>query len=456
MPDGNPFPQGLTNGLVRDVRELVTCPLPEDVLSIAKHSVLDWMAGTVSAAKEPLAIALAAEADEQGGKPVSTVIATGGKTSPAFAALANGSAADAHDYADSNKNMRGHTTPGVVAAALAVAEQRGLTGLDFLTGVVAGVEMECRVGLLVDISNTSFHPTGNLAPFGTAAAAAQLTALDEPSWPYALGIAATLAAGLRASGGTMSKPLHSGMAAMNGVLAASLAGRGFLSRANAIEADYGFRTSRNPREDGEDLLAAARGGFLIRDTVFKTYAACMLTHNTILNMADLRDKHGVGARDIAEINLRVPRLQMSVCNIAEPVTALEAKFSLRATAAMTLLGDDMGSLESYAGDRATRTEVRDLWRRVTVTPEAKFDQDGYSAAQATLTDGRVVEVGNLPIGPTRDIAEQRAVESAKLLTLAAPQIGEPAAAELRDLILRLEELDSLQPVISAATGMARR
>jgi 2-methylcitrate dehydratase PrpD len=454
MPDGNSIPQGITSDLVRDVRELVSRPLPADVLSIAKHSVLDWMAGTVSAAKEPLAVMVAAEAVEQGGRPAATILVTGARTSPALAALANGSAADAHDYADSNKNMRGHSTPGVVAAALAVAEQRGLTGLDFLTGVVAGVEMECRVGLLVDISNSPFHPTGNLAPFGTTAAVAHLTGLDDARWCYALGVAATLATGLRASGGTMSKPLHSGAAAMNGVLAAGLAGRGFLSRPDAIEADYGFRASRNPLEGGAEAVAAARGGFLIRDTVFKTYAACMLTHSTILNMAELRDKHGVGPQDIAAISLRVPQVAISVCNIAEPTTPLEAKFSLRATAAMTLLGDDMGSLGSYEGGRATRAEVRDLWGRVSVAPEAEFNQNGFSAAQATLTDGRVIEVGHPPIGPTRDIAEQRDVESAKLLTLAGPQVGESAAAELRDLVLQLEELNSLEPVIRAATVSA--
>lgn len=455
MSEGNPFPAGLTSYLVGEIGELVAKPLPDDVLGIAKHAVLDWMAGTVSAAQEPLVLALAAEAAEQGGNPLSTVIANGTQTSPMLAALVNGSAADAHDYADSNRHMRGHTTPGVIAAALAVGEQRGVTGLDFLTAVVAGVEMECRVGLLVDVSRTAFHPTGNMAPFGTTAAVAQLIGLDPARWPSALGIAATQAAGLRASGGTMSKPLHSGAAASNGVLAAKLASRGFLSRTNAIEADYGFRQSRTPRSGGDEAVLAAHGSFLIRDTVFKTYAACMLTHGTILNMLDLRGEHGVGINDISAIELQVPPLQMSVCNIQEPTTGLEAKFSLRATAAMTLLGDDMGSLDSYAGGRATRGDVLELARRITVTPHEEFE-DGYSAAAVTLADGSSVQLGTPAIGPTSDLAEQRAVESQKLLTLAGPLIGRPAATQLRDLVLRLEELDSLGPVVRAATGATDR
>src|SRR6185295_11371004 len=104
-------------------------------------------------------------AKEQGGHPQSTVILHGLKTSPMFAALINGSAADALDYSDANRHMRGHTTPAIVAAALAVSEALNRSGPEFLSAIVAGVELACRLGSMMQPPEglrAGFHPTGNL------------------------------------------------------------------------------------------------------------------------------------------------------------------------------------------------------------------------------------------------------------------------------------------------------
>src|SRR5262249_10884439 len=153
-----------------------------------------------------------------------TVIASSSRASPIDAALLNGVAGDALDYSDCIRAMNGHASATVLPAALAMAEADGRSGHDFIHAFVVGVETACRIGRLLGeaILATRFHPTAVAGPFGAAAAAAHLLKLDEHQWLAAIGIAATNAAGLAASVGTMCKPLHAGTAAANGLLAARL------------------------------------------------------------------------------------------------------------------------------------------------------------------------------------------------------------------------------------------
>jgi 2-methylcitrate dehydratase PrpD len=180
---------GATRFIISQVRALAAQPLPGEVVEVARHSMLDWLGIAIAGASEPLVEKLREEARELGGRPLASVIRHGERTSPYFAALINGSAADALDFSDANVAMRGHTTPGVVAATLALAEAGQLSGREVVLGIVAGVEAECRAGLAAHPLRKGFHPTGNLAPFGCAAAASQLLGLDELQWNHAFGIA---------------------------------------------------------------------------------------------------------------------------------------------------------------------------------------------------------------------------------------------------------------------------
>ena len=448
---------GLTAQLIDDVRAMAQLPLPDDVLELARHCVLDWFGVTIGGAREPLVGKLIAEAREQGGNPVCTIVANGEQTSPAYAALINGANADALDFSDSNLTMRGHTTPAVVATALALTEVHRRSGRQLLNAVVAGVETECRVGLLAHpaLLHQGFHPTGNLAPFGAAAAAAEILGLDAAQWDYALGIVATQAAGLLASGGTMSKPLHSGKAAMNGVLAANLARRDFVGRSGALEAPQGFLQTHGGVPDEGALsarLSSARGRYFIRETKFKSHAACQLTHSTIENMLTFTRDHGVRPGDLSRIELRVPPAFLGVCNIQEPATALEAKFSLRAVAAMALLGDDTCDIAAYSAERVTRPELRQLRDRVTVTPQDDL-MGGVAVAIARLTDGRELTATNDSYRRAGDLTVQRKMLEDKFASLVVPMLGRAAAMELRAAILDVDRLGSVAPLLAFSKAL---
>ncbi len=150
----------------------------------------------------------------------------------------------------------------------------------------------------------------------------------------------------------MSKPFHSGKAATNGVLAADLAKRDWIARANAIEANDGF-IETHASGAHVDRLREAEGRFFILDTLFKAHAACQLTHSTIENMLELKNAQGLIPANVESIDVQVPPTFLTVCNIQEPKTGLESKFSLRAVAAMALLGDDTHDIGAYNAERAT-------------------------------------------------------------------------------------------------------
>lgn len=441
---------GITETLVEQARDIGARSLPADVLEAARQSLLDWCGIAIAGANEPLVQKLLEEAREQGGHPLSTIVWHGERTSPAYAALINGSAADALDFSDANLAMRGHTTPAVVATALALGEARDVSGHEFLTAIVVGVETECRVGQLVNFPflRKGFHPTGNLAPFGATAAAAHLLGLTPQQWAHALGTAATQAAGLLASGGTMCKPFHSGKAATNGLLAASLAKRDWIARDNAIEASDGFIETHANGVHAE-ALPAARGRFFILDTIFKSHAACQLTHSTIENMLELKAKHGVGADNIASIELQVPRNFLTVCNIQEPATGLEAKFSLRAVAAMALLGDDTRDIGAYTAARVTRGELTRLRDRIRVSPRDELS-GGVAIASVQLGDGKQVSLTNDCYRPLHNLPVQRALIIKKFLSLVPPILGRERAEALLQQILEVDRLSSIRRLIPFA------
>ena len=445
---------GITAFIVEDVRALMAAPLPDDVIEAARQSVLDWFGIAIGGADEPLVTMLRAEAREQGGNPLATVVYHGEKTSTAYAALINGAMADALDFSDANLAMRGHTTPANVATALAMGEAQSATGMDFIRAVVAGVETGCRVGTLVNqpYLRKGFHPTGNLVPFGAAAAASQMLGLNAGQWAHALGIAATQAAGLLASGGTMSKPFHSGKAATNGVIAGHLARRDWIARPDALEASEGFLATHATGMH-HDRLFAAKGRFFILDTVYKQHAACQLTHSSIENLLKLKREHAIKPAEVKRVELNVPLPHLAVCNIQQPKTGLEMKFSLKATAAMTLLGDDTYAIAAYNERRAADAELTGLAARVEVNGKDEL-KAGLSISTIELADGRRFTAQCDTYEPLRNFPYQRELVSKKFLDLAGAKISEKAAKDLQEQILKAEQLASVRPLLELAMKKA--
>jgi 2-methylcitrate dehydratase PrpD len=438
--------EGLTREIARRALAVRFADLPDEVRALARHCMLDMLGTALAGADDELVRILAAELAEQGGAPVCGVIGSELRLPALSAALLNGTAAHALDYDDVNLAMPGHPTVAVLPAVLALAEERGATGEALMAAFVAGYETACRVGLLVapgHYDRLGFHSTGTVGSFGAAAACAHLLGLTEAQTAHALGIAATQAAGLKAMFGTMCKPLHAGRAAYNGLLAARLAARGFTARPDGLECAQGFAAAYSPDFHPEAALADPEGGWHIRYNLFKYHAACYLTHAGIEAARRLRLEHALVSERIAAVTLRVDETTDRVCNIAAPATGLEAKFSLRLTAAMALAGRETGRLDVYSAETAADPALVALRDRVTIEFQRGWPNT-RAEMEVRLADQTTVQAAHDAGMPATDIAAQGHRLEAKFAGLAAPVLGAARAEALIAEVATIERRADLR------------
>ena len=442
LPDADDAP--ITLELASRAASLRYDELPLDIRQWARHCVLDWLGVTLAGAGEELSRILVAEAAEQGGTPMARLIGHPAIVPTQQAALVNGAASHALDYDDVNMTMGGHPTVAVLPAVLALAEANGADGAALIAAFVAGYETLCRVGALVAPGHYArgYHATATVGSFGAAAGCAHLLGLGAAETATALGIAGTQAGGLKSMFGTMCKPLHAGKAAQNGLVAASLAARGFSSRADVLECEQGFALTLSPDLNAAAALAEPLRSWHVRDTLFKYHAACYLTHAPIECARALVRDHALDPAGIREVVVRVEAGAAKVCHIAAPSTGLEAKFSLRLTSALALAGIDTARLDSYSERTAAEPSLVRLRDKVSVEFERQWPHT-LAEMRVTLDDGRVVEAHHDSGIPASDLAAQQLRLEAKFMSLAEPVVGRSRAERLVACVAALDGLGSL-------------
>ena len=423
--------------------------IPPEARTVAKQALTDFIGVAVAGAREPLAEILANRIAEDGGHPQAALIGRPDRASVRQAAWFNGSAGHAHDYDDVHLAMTGHPTVPVAPVVLALAEHRGRSGAEAVAAFCAGVDTECILGRYAGPGHyrAGWHATGTLGAFGATAAACALNGLDAAGTAAALGIAGTRAAGLKSQFGTMCKPLHAGEAAANGVEAADLAAGGFTSRPDILETDQGFMATQGPASDCRRFDQALQQPAYTQDICFKYHAACYLTHSSIEAARQLRDSNGFGLDDIAEVEIRVDPGHFKVCNIQEPATGLEAKFSLRFTAAMSLAGLETASIRAYTDDLTTDEQLVALRDRVQVRAHDRPTPDSIVTIR-TVDGAEYTRACNVAI-PMTDLDAQWHKLETKFEALVGPVLGANAAASLIDDCRRLDEIEDLTPLFNA-------
>lgn len=439
----------VTRELARACRAIGSEELPTDAVYAAKQCLLDWLGVTVAGYGEPLARLLREEVAEQGGHARATIVGSDERVSAAQAALVNGATSHALDYDDVLLAMSGHPSVPVWPALLALAEERGSGPKEVLAAFVAGVEMEARIGQLVMPGHyaAGFHATGTLGAFGAAAACAHLLDLGEEQWLHALGIAGAQAAGLKSMFGTMCKPLHAGKAAQNGLLAATLAARGFTSDEAVLESAQGFTATQTRTPHPERALPGAGERYAVRDVLFKYHAACYGTHETIEAMLRARER-GVTPEDVREVRLHVPAGHLAMCNIAQPSTPLEGKFSLRFTAALALATGD-ASEQAFTEANVRAPHLAALRDRVHVEAhEGPAGLAGGTSVEVALEDGReFTEAVNLNL-PATDLDLQWERLAAKFRSLVEPVIGREKAARALAGVRAFERCEGVAAILA--------
>jgi 2-methylcitrate dehydratase PrpD len=412
--------------------------LSPEARTVVGHCLMDFFGVTLAGRHEPLANILAEQVIEDGGTPQASVIGRNMRVNIEQAALLNGATSHALDFDDVNFAMNGHPTVPIAPAVLALAEYRGLDGKRLVEAFAAGFETACRVGKLVGRTHyqRGWHATATLGAIGAAAAVSNMLRLDANTTAHALGIAATQAAGLKSVFGTMCKPLHPGRAAAIGLQAARLASRGFTSNPAILDVEQGFAATQSENPNPAAALADPPGGFYLPQTLFKYHAACYLTHSSIEASNMLRREFALQANAIRKVTLSVDEGHLRVCNIEKPSTGLEVKFSLRATNALALLGENTASDATYSDATATRGEVVDLCRKVEIATWKKKSHT-LSEVAVHLNDGRVLRK-EFDVGiPMTDLVAQGQSLTQKFLGLAEPAIGAARAKQVVEITGRL-------------------
>jgi len=443
-----------TRALAQRVRRIRYEQIPDDARETARHCLLDFLGCALAGAGDPLTEILVREVARPERGSQAGLIGRSERATLQTAALINGAAGHALDFDDTHTSM-GHPSVPVLPALLALAESTGASGPDLVAAFVAGVETECRLGLLVGPGHyaAGFHTTATLGAFGAAAACAHLLGLDEEAWLRAFGLAGTQAAGLKSGFGTMAKPLHAGRAAANGLLAAQLARGGFTAQPAILEVAQGFAATHACAEPSVAALERQPGHLLIRDTLFKYHAACYLTHAAIDAARRLREGHGLDPEKITSVEVWVNPILLSVCNIEKPSTGLEGKFSLRATTAMGLLQKDTGNPALYSDTTMADPTLVALRDRIRVMPTKEL-----LVTQARVVvesqSGRSEEMVDTGI-PAADLADQRRRLRRKFLVLASPRLGKERAETLADAVASIEHRSALEEVLRLACGSDR-
>ena len=328
------------------------------------------------------------------------ILGTSDRASVADAALANGVAAHALDYDDMCFISLAHPSCALVPAALAAAEWTHKSGRLLLDAYIVGFEIECRLGAIMNprhYHERGWHCTSSIGTLGAAAAAARVLGLDPPAIAHALGIAASSACGVKENIGTMVKPLHAGLAARNGVMAAQLARAGLTASEQAIDGPQGYLAamdSERPAAALADSLSdlGARWELLETGVTVKLYPSCAATHPPLDGLLDLTRRHGFTDEDVDAIDVEVDSMTLRLLIHDRPSSSLEAKFSMPFCAAAAVVFGHP-TIETFDVACIRDRRVQALMPRVTLRANPAFDAAApLSQAQVTvrLRDGRTL------------------------------------------------------------------
>ncbi|TET72037.1 MmgE/PrpD family protein [Candidatus Bathyarchaeota archaeon] len=440
---------------------------PADVRAKAVEHIVDGVAVMLAGSRTDCAQKLADYVGERGGSPSSTVIGFGFKSSASDAALVNGTSGHADDYDDTQLStapdriygLMTHPTVPVLAAALAIGEVTGCSGRELVEAFIVGFEVECKIAEAIkpDHYRRGFHSTGTIGAFGAFAASGRLLGLGELELRHALGIVASLTSGIRVNFGTMTKPLHAGMAASNGVTASMLAMRGFTADENALDGRWGFMEILGHGSDPELMVGRMGNPYALvyPGATFKMYPCGCLGQPSMDAMLEIVLEEDLKPEDVREIRLRAGPNILEPLRYSEPVTGLQAKFSLNFALASILLRRRAG-LREYATEFVTRPEVVDVMRRVRTIHDAEIASMGVekmrSILEVELVDGRVVRRTAEEYRGTPEKPFMGHEVDDKFMECASFKMDEGRAREVLGVIRGLEEVSDLGDLTGLLAG----
>ena len=381
--------------------------VPDEALRIGSRCMLDTVGLYAAGLTEDSVRIVAAMAAEEGGRGDALALGAGATRVPARAAARIlGIAAHAHDFDDTQVSddpahvygLLTHPTTAPLSAALVVADMRGdVTGEDFAAALLGGFEVSCKVSewMRPDHYLRGHHSSGTVATFGAAMAAGKLLGLDARGLGEAIGIAASMAAGVRCSFGTMCKPWHVGRAAENGVVAAMMAARGFRGDPDALDGRWGFAQVLAGGWSEEKLAQGfgRRWSILEPGVSIKPYPSGILTHQAMDMVLALVEREDVRPEAVERIDFHAGDNILDPIRYPVAADALQAKFSMAALISMLVLFRAAG-LPQFRDEVVAAPDFQAMQRRVACHRNAEINAQGFdlirSRVAIKLKDGRVL------------------------------------------------------------------
>ena len=434
--------------------------LPGEVIERTKLLILDITGNVVRARHDaestPSLLAAVERLGLSGGD--CTVIGDDQRYTPSAAALINGTLAHSLDFDDTHAAASLHSSAPIVPAAWAAAEMVGASGKDLITAIVAGYEVQIRLGLALDPSahyDRGFHPTATCGVFGAAVAAGKLLGLDANSIESALGIALSQAAGSMQflADGAWTKRSHVGQAAQNGLICATLAGEGFQGPLEAFEGRWGFLFAYAPNADPAKVTDGLGVRWETMNLAVKPYPSCRYTHAAMDALIALKRAHDFDAADIVSVQIGLPETGWKIVGDPQadkqnPKSVVDGQFSMPFCAAVVLREGTL-SWDHYA-THLDDNITRDLGRRVSTIVDAQADAmfpANMAGAARVETKGATFEAFvEVPKGePENFLSEADFLE--KFNGLCLPFLSEGETSRLAQGILSLDQANSVSSII---------
>jgi 2-methylcitrate dehydratase PrpD len=369
---------------------------PPLAIERARTAFVDTVGVTLAGSTEKVAEIVRDMVRAEGAGPVASVIGASFKTSPQLAALANGVASHALDF--DFTYTQGQLVAPVIPALLPLAEATGATPSEVLAAFIVGFEVCSRLSRANPTHNGvgSWHGTSTIGAISAAVACARLMKLPVAAYPNVIGIAVSMASGVNANYGTMTKPLHAGHAARNGMTAAMLGKAGLTANATALEGRGGFFAtfargiawSAEPFDDLGRTYDLAEVGFRP-----KRYPSGGVIHTGIDAALQIRDELGAKVADITVIKAGISKYAASRAGSEYPANMEAAKFNLQYVVAASLV-NGVPKLETFEPEAIKDPRVKALAAMVSVAIDPEFAdaiEDYPTRVAVTLKDGRTVE-----------------------------------------------------------------
>lgn len=447
-----------TKQLAKRCHALSFDSLSEPVVDRVKYLFLDFLGvatrGALSESSRPVhAVCNRLGVREDG----AVVIGTDLELDPAYAALANGTAAHAIELDDVVNAASLHPAVAVMPAALAAAHVSGSTGRGMIEAIVAGYEVTVRLGIALDPTAhyaRGFHPTGTCGTLAAAVTAGKILNLTEAQMIRALGIAGSQAAASMEflSDGSFTKRFHAGWAAHSGLLAALLAQEGFTGPETIIEGKFGFLNAYSPRPKPEKLLKDWGNPYQVLRTSIKPHSCCRYKQGPIDATLKIMTENGLSSEDVESVTLGVLKTGHALVVVPEdqkrrPESIVDAQFSMPFGAAVAILFGK-ATLDEYTAENIASPRVRAMMQRINCVEdpsiEGEFPQKWPATATLQAKDGRVFSVRiEYPKGdPENPLTWDELI--GKFRGLAEPVFSDDQMADIVAKVRRFEGIEDVR------------